>query len=304
VTAEEDIVSKTTQIDDDDRPVGKVLSRREVLGLLGALGGGALLVACGSSNKSQATASTSSGGSVQRGSNVAASTNGSCVGRPELTEGPYFVDEKLNRSDIRSDTSTNKVSDGTPLALAFNVTQANNSCAPLASAQVDVWHCDAVGVYSDATDPGFNTRGQNFLRGYQMTDADGAARFTTIVPGWYAGRAVHIHFKIRTRGADGNAYEFTSQLFFDPNTLTTVYAVTPYSTHKGDFLRNEKDDIYNQSKGQTMVDLAKDGSGYSTTFDIALDLTDAKTGAADGMSTGGRGSPGGGPGGPPPQRPQ
>ncbi len=80
---------------------------------------------------------------------------------------------------------------------------------------VDIWHCDAAGVYSDATDPGFNTVGKKFLRGYQVTDANGGVQFTTIYPGWYRGRTVHIHFKVRAKAKSGQSYEFTSQLYFD-----------------------------------------------------------------------------------------
>jgi len=145
-------VSRRNAID-DDRLIGKVLSRREMLGLLGALSGGAVLMACGSGAR-KPQSSTSGGGNVTtNGGNVAASTTGACVARPELTEGPYFVDEKLNRSDIRIDTSNGKMSDGALFTMTFNVTQANNNCAPLPGAVVDVWHCDASGVYSDAVDP-------------------------------------------------------------------------------------------------------------------------------------------------------
>src|SRR5690606_14847228 len=116
-----------------------------------------------------------------------------------------------NRSDIRADPSDGAMVQGAQLDLTFNVSQIDsNGCNALASAQVDIWHCDAAGVYSDAVDRSFNTVGKTFLRGYQMTDANGVAKFLTIYPGWYPGRAVHIHFKIRI-----NNYEFTSQLFFD-----------------------------------------------------------------------------------------
>ncbi len=155
-----------------------------------------------------------------------------CVARPALTEGPYFVDEKLNRSDIRSDPSDGSVRQGALLALTFRVSQLTNACAPLGGASVDVWHCDAAGVYSDVSDPGFSTVGKKFLRGYQVTDSSGVAKFTTIYPGWYQGRAVHIHFKIRSHTGSGSAYEFTSQLFFDDNITDQVYTQAPYSAKR------------------------------------------------------------------------
>ena len=115
-----------------------------------------------------------------------------CVVRPQQTEGPFFIDEKLNRSDIRSDPGRNDARPGAVLQLAFAVSRlSGGACAPLSGAQVDVWHSDALGAYSDGA--------QKFLRGYQVTDDTGAARFVTIYPGAYQGRAVHIHFKIRLR---------------------------------------------------------------------------------------------------------
>ena len=102
------------------------------------------------------------------------------------------------------------------LALTFRVSQINGQgCVAYPGAVVDVWHCDALGVYSDVTDRGVSTVGQQFLRGYQVTDANGIASFVTIYPGWYPGRTVHIHFKIRSEATSDSSLEFTSQLFFD-----------------------------------------------------------------------------------------
>jgi protocatechuate 3,4-dioxygenase beta subunit len=138
-----------------------------------------------------------------------------CVLTPEQTEGPYFVDVRLNRSDIRADVRSGPgagvVAAGVPLALALRVLDTGAGCRPVAGALVDIWHCDAAGVYSDAVDPGFDSRGHTFLRGYQVSGSDGVLRFLTIYPGWYRGRAVHIHFKVRT----STGGEFTSQLYFD-----------------------------------------------------------------------------------------
>jgi protocatechuate 3,4-dioxygenase beta subunit len=217
-----------------------------------------------------------------------------CVVKPSLTEGPYFVDVELNRSDIRSNTSTGTMSEGVPLALAFVVSQvASTACTPLKDAQVDVWHCDAAGVYSGVQ----GSAGTNFLRGYQVTDASGKAIFTTTFPGWYSGRAVHIHFKIRTTGTDGAAYEFTSQLFFDEAVANKVYAQAPYSSKGSPDTPNSRDNIYQSGGDQLLLAPTESNGGYSATFTIALDLSDTEAGADD--STGG----GGGPGGPQPPRP-
>ena len=261
-------------IDDDDRPSGHVLSRREMLALVGAAG----LVACTPSALSGASPTTQPGsGSPQSTATAGAATTGgtvatpSCIVRPALTEGPYFVDEKLNRSDVRSNSSTNTAKAGTQLNLTFNVSQVGSSgCIALANAQVDVWHCDAAGVYSDSTDPGFgSTKGQNFLRGYQMTDANGKASFVTIYPGWYQGRAVHIHFKIRTT-ANGQTKDFTSQLFFDDSLNAEVFATAPYSSKGSGWLRNAQDGIYTGGGASLLLKPTKANSIYSATFDIGL----------------------------------
>jgi protocatechuate 3,4-dioxygenase beta subunit len=197
----------------------------------------------------------------------------SCVARPALTEGPYFVDEKLNRSDIRADPSTNAVKPGVALALTFLVSRVSGTaCAELAGATVDVWHCDALGVYSDAADPSFgSTKGSKFLRGYQTTDASGTSKFTTIWPGWYQGRAVHIHFKIRTTAANGQVSDFTSQLFFSETLNDQILAQAPYSQKgAGGRLRNESDGIFQGSGGKLTLAPAKAADGYAATFDIGL----------------------------------
>jgi protocatechuate 3,4-dioxygenase beta subunit len=187
-----------------------------------------------------------------------------CVVKPELTEGPFFVDEKLQRSDIRSDPASGAPKAGVPLALAFRVgTLRGGSCAALAGATVDVWHCDAGGVYSDEATNG--TTGQKFLRGYQVTNADGAASFATIFPGWYQGRAVHIHFKIRTKGS-----EFTSQLFFDDAVAVEIHSQPPYAARGPSPMKNASDSIYRSAGRQLLLPLTREGDGYRTTFDVAL----------------------------------
>ena len=194
-----------------------------------------------------------------------------CVVRPALTEGPYFVDEKLDRSDIRSDPSTGAARPGTPLVLTFNVSRvASGSCVSLQGAQVDIWHCDALGVYSDASDPSFNTRGQKFLRGFQKTDATGRATFTTIYPGWYQGRAVHIHFKIRTTAANGAVAGFTSQLFFDDAQNSQIFATAPYSQKGTAWLKNAGDGIYTGGGDKLLLKPTATASGLTANFDIGL----------------------------------
>lgn len=284
-------------MDNDDQQLGRILSRREVLALLGAASAAAL-AACGPGQGTATPAATATAlpttaeaatatalpgnptaAAQQQGqaataaaantsvATAAAATGATavpaCVVRPEVTEGPYYVDEDLNRSDIRSDPGTGAVKAGVPLTLTFNVSRVGGGCTPLQGAKVEVWHCDATGVYSDVADPGFNTKGQKFLRGYQMTDASGKATFTTIYPGWYRGRAVHIHFKVHP---DANA-GFTSQLFFDDALSDQVFAQAPYAGRGQRDTRNGRDGIY---KEQLLLTVNKSGQGYAATFDIGI----------------------------------
>jgi protocatechuate 3,4-dioxygenase beta subunit len=195
-----------------------------------------------------------------------------------MTEGPYFVDEKLNRSDIRADTNTGIVSAGAPLLLTFFVSQiANDSCTPLPGAAVDIWHCDASGIYSEFE----SGVGADFLRGYQETDANGQVQFTTIYPGWYQGRTVHIHFKIRVpNGSD--TYEFTSQLYFDDAFTDAVYAQEPYNQRPSHSTRNSHDGIFSNGGDQLMLTVSPQNDQYAAAFDIALDLSNRATGRSDG----------------------
>ena len=173
----------------DDSLIGQVLFRRQVLALLGA---GSVSLLTGAFSAWAQGAPGSAG----------------CVVRPAQTEGPYFVDERLHRSDLRTDPTDGSARLGIPLELTLLISRlAGTACAPLAGAQVDVWHCDHLGVYSDVKAPRFNTKGKQFLRGYQLTDTQGQARFTTIYPGWYEGRTVHIHFKVRSPSGQRPGYE-------------------------------------------------------------------------------------------------
>ena len=260
--------------EDDDAPIGHLLSRREVIALVGATG----LVACAPSALSGAspTASSAAASAAATSAATAAATAASvavpsCIVRPAVTEGPYFVDEKLNRSDVRSDPSNGAVKPGAPFALTFNIAKVSAAnCVSLANAQVDIWHCDAAGVYSDASDPSFNTKGQKFLRGYQVTDANGKAAFTTIYPGWYQGRAVHIHFKIRTTAANGTVSDFTSQLFFDDALNAQVFAMAPYASKGTGWMKNAQDGIYTGGGDKLLLKPTQSGSSFAATFDIGL----------------------------------
>jgi protocatechuate 3,4-dioxygenase beta subunit len=246
-------------MDNDDRPIGKIWTRRNFLALIGVTGG--LAVAGGTAYSKL----------IEQKLSLAETSLPPCVARPEQTEGPYFVDQMLNRSDIRTDTKSGKVSQGTPFELEFRVSAVQKkSCQPLAKAMVDIWHCDAAGVYSDVSDRSFDTTGQNFLRGYQLTDSKGVAKFTTIFPGWYWGRAVHIHYKIRHQ-KNGANYEFTSQLYFDEKVCNEVYVQTPYAEKGNRFVKNERDGIFRGGGEQMILNLEKSGAGYKAIFEIGVE---------------------------------
>ena len=239
-------------MDDDDRQIGTILGRREVFALLGAAG-----------------ATAAAGVLLARGRSVpsAAAQVPACVVRPEVTEGPYYVDEDLLRADIRADPATGVVKEGTPLVLTFDVSQLGaGACTPLQGAEVEVWHCDAAGVYSDVSDRGSSTVGQQFLRGSQITDAAGTVTFTTIYPGWYPGRAVHIHFKVRP---DADTV-FTSQVFFDDGLSDRVFAQAPYVAKGRRSTLNRTDGIYQAS---LLLAATETDEGVAATFPIALDVS-------------------------------
>ena len=239
------------------------LSRREMLRIAGATMATAL-VGCSSDTPETAN--------VVRTSAPAPS----CVVRPEQTEGPYFVDTMLRRSDIRTDPTDGSISAGVPLRLTFNVSRVDgDACAPVAGAIVDVWQCDAVGVYSGVRDMSgyFDTRERKFLRGYQETDDGGAAEFMTIYPGWYRGRTVHIHFKIRTDPDSDHGREFISQLYFDDDVTAGVHTREPYAQHGPPPEKNQADGIFRRGGDRLLPDLSGDGDGYAANFSIGLEMS-------------------------------
>src|SRR5919106_2992865 len=204
-------------------------------------------------------------------------------GTPQQIEGPYFVDGMHNRSDIRSDTSDGSVQDGVPLRLFLHVydVEDNGSCIPLSDAKVDIWHANSQGVYSGVQDAG---TGQNdYLRGYQLTDDNGTVQFITIYPGWYEGRAIHIHAKVRTFDGSNETLEWTSQFYLNNSINEKIYTQPPYSKHGPVDLKNEEDFIYtgpsndglikNNTGKHLMIILNDDGQGYIGTFNIGVNAT-------------------------------
>lgn len=265
------------------------LNRRQALAGLGSVSLVALLASCrsgdGNGDAGDATATTTADVPTTDGSTTTVqpqSTTGSdlagmfddaasCTLTPELTEGPYYFDVDSIRSDIREDR------DGVTLRLGVRVRDAA-ACTPLSNAVVDVWHCDATGIYSgfEAASTGSGGGGgggggaptdeETYLRGTQVTNADGIVEFVTVYPGWYRGRTVHIHAKVHL----DNATMLTTQLFFDETTTEEVYATDPYSSDTGRDTFNDNDNIFDE---RLVLTVSPDGEGYLgiITFDVDSD---------------------------------
>ena len=186
-------------------------------------------------------------------------TNSACAVTPTETIGPYPSLIDLFRSDIREGKS------GTPLALTVKVVNANNGCSAVANANVEIWQCDATGNYSQY---GSQT-GQTYLRGIQTTDANGEARFTTIYPGWYQGRATHIHVEVTIGGASIKA----TQMAFPESVNAAVYATGVYASKGSNPTSNLADGIFADSLSSELVTPTGDPTnGYAVTFQVGVAL--------------------------------
>jgi protocatechuate 3,4-dioxygenase beta subunit len=171
----------------------------------------------------------------------------SCVLAPEQTEGPFYVDDAAVRRNVTEGRP------GTPLTLRLTVVNAS-SCKPIRNAAVEIWHCDAAGAYS-ATGAEADER---FLRGIQRTDAKGLAIFTTLYPGWYRGRTVHIHTMVHI----GGNVVHSGQLYFPESVTDAVYKRTPYRARPNRDMRNAADSIYRNGGRRSMLKLARSGTAY------------------------------------------
>lgn len=285
------------------------ISRRRALGLGGTVGLGALLAACrtGTDTSTPTEVATSEGTTTlapttTSGADLVARLDalGSCTLAQEETQGPYWFDVDSIRSDIREDRP------GTPLVLALRVQDA--TCRLLPNTVVEIWHCDAGGVYSGfevssrgaggggpggvrptggpggAAPGGDPARGTGetsdgsysqgvteadaaddgtYLRGAQVADAHGIVQFTTLYPGWYRGRTVHIHLKVHVDRAN----VLTSQLFFDDDLSESVYTAAPYGVHTGRDTHNADDSIFEASGALTV---APTTDGYLALHNLAL----------------------------------
>ena len=171
-----------------------------------------------------------------------------CVLTPEQTEGPYYIPNERVRRNITEGRP------GTSLALRAKVVDAS-TCKPLEGAAVDIWHCDAAGIYSGF---GQGAGNRTFMRGIQRTDATGLAVFQTVYPGWYPGRTVHIHVKVHL----GGNVVHTGQLYFPDSVTDSAYQKAPYRSRPGRDVRNASDAVFRNGGRSSLLSLRRSGAGY------------------------------------------
>ena len=226
------------------------LSRRAALAAIGAAAGAALAYGCGSDTPT----SPSTSGST---TTTTGSTNAACAVTPTETVGPFPSRIDLFRSDIRETKS------GTVLTLTIKVVDVNSACAPVSNADVEIWHVDAAGDYSQY---GSQTAA-TFLRGIQTTNANGEVTFTTIYPGWYQGRATHIHAEVTLNGRSIKV----TQIAFPEAVNNAVHTAGVYASRGTNPLSNLSDGIFADSLGSELVTPAGSPSaGYAATFQIGI----------------------------------
>lgn len=200
---------------------------------------------------------TSPSSTVTTATTTPASTGAACAVTPTETIGPYPSLTDMFRSDIREGRN------GTLLTLTVKVVNVNGACAPVANADVEIWHCDVAGNYSQY---GSQT-GQTYLRGIQTTNASGEVTFTTIYPGWYQGRATHIHFDVAVGGRSVKV----TQCAFPEATNNAVHASGVYASRGSNPTRNAADGIFADGLSSQLVEPAGSvATGYTATFQIGI----------------------------------
>jgi protocatechuate 3,4-dioxygenase beta subunit len=203
-----------------------------------------------------------------------------CTLTKEMTEGPYYLDGALVRTDITESKP------GIPLKLSLTVVD-DDTCAPLAGALVEIWHCDALGEYSGFVGGNGHSEPDDgtFLRGGVLTGTDGVAKLTSIYPGWYRGRCIHIHLKVHTGvtltsdgSFTGGQELHTGQLFFDETVTTAVAKISPYSTNTVTRTTLAQDSIYDEGGAASgLLTLTALGtttaSGYTGTLTVGVETS-------------------------------
>ena len=242
----------------------KQLRRREMLAVLGA-GVGAVFGACGSSPTSPSSGAITA--SSSSGSGGTGTSGASCAVIPSETEGPYPDKTGMisNSAFFRRDVTEGKP--GLPVTLTLTVVNASSNCSPVSGANVEIWQCDAAGHYSEYSQPGFDGTGQTFLRGIQTTDGNGQVTFTTIYPGWYMGRATHIHVDVFRNGS----LVKTTQIAFPENVTAQVYASGVYAAHGQSTTSNASDMVFSDGTQYEMATLTGNTtSGYTAALTVGI----------------------------------
>jgi protocatechuate 3,4-dioxygenase beta subunit len=227
----------------------KRIGRREAIGVMGAAAGAALAFGCGDSPTSPTTTTATTG--------TTTGTNSACAVTPTETVGPFPSLTDLFRSDIREGKT------GTLLTLTIKAVNVNNNCAAVANANVAIWHVDAAGNYSQ-----YGTQtAQTFLRGIQTPNANGEVTFTTIYPGWYQGRATHIHVEVTINGASVKV----TQIAFPESVNAAVYGSGAYASRGTNPIANASDNIFADSLSSELVTPTGDPTnGYTATFQVGV----------------------------------
>lgn len=269
MTAEQLAAHRLAHVEEHLAEDRETLTRRRAMGIFGVATAG-LVAAVATRGATSANAATAACTTLT----------------PAKEEGPYFVEEKLNRSDITTDTKTGAAQVGMPLTFTCTLLNEDAGCAPLVGATVDVWMANPAGKYSDEASEG--TSGTNWLRGYQVSDQNGNVTFKTIYPGWYSGLAVHIHARIRMFDSAGNTtYDFFTRLYFDDNLTKTVYTTAPYASRGNPTTTNATDRTYGSDGAACLLVLTgNNSSGYTGTHTFGLTVSGtATTGTTSSGST-------------------
>ena len=209
----------------------------------------------------------SPGSIVSTTTTTGATTSTSCAVTPSETEGPYPDKTGMinNSAFFRRDITEGR--SGLPLTLTLTIVSVSASCSPVTNASVEIWQCDAGGNYSEYSQPGFDGTGQTFLRGIQATDANGQVTFTTIYPGWYAGRATHIHVDVFRSGS----LVKTTQIAFPESVTAAVYASGVYASKGQNSTTNASDMVFSDGTQNELATLTgSTASGYTATLTIGV----------------------------------
>lgn len=237
----------------------RMLTRREALGILGVTGAGLSWIGCAAESVTAPSAVTDATTSAAAATGTTTST--ACAVSPSETLGPYPSLIDLFRSDIRGGRS------GLPVALTITVVNVNSGCSVVSGANVEVWQCDAEGHYSQYSQQGYNGQSETFLRGIQTTDSSGRVTFTTIYPGWYQGRATHIHVEVTVNGASAKV----TQIAFPESITAAVYATGVYAAKGQNPTSNTGDNIFADSLASEMASISGDATnGYTATFTVGI----------------------------------